>query len=422
MTDFSLGLGLFFAIFFLLFIVFLFLKKELTIYYLPIFLLVLDFGKSLFYHSDSIYGYTGFETLFFLIFIIYSFNIYHTKIFKFSFILIIFLVYLFFRLDLSVIWINKLARYSTVLFPFLLIPISYLATNSEKKFLLSIKLISLYLTIYIVFTIFVSLFKIGPNMYGTGIIYGLEHDQTNTPAVLISILFLCLPIVKRKKILSAKFIYFLFLAVVLILVLTLKRTPLLIIFSNVIFYYVLRGKNLKNTILFLPLILIFYLGSSQFVNLLTERREFSESYDYEKEGRYIEYFGVWEVLSASEIAILFGTGDLFDSAGKYNLWNKARPLHSSYSQILFGSGIIGVLLFIVFFITLLKKSKQYYDKTNKDSKDIIILFIVQIISYLLISFAGGLRYTGYTGVAFIYIGSFLGYLRFQKFNKLIKNE
>jgi hypothetical protein len=116
-------------------------------------------------------------------------------------------------------------------------------------------------------------------------------------------------------------------------------------------FFIFSRKNistLKQT--FLIITAISAISIYIYINELYLIREsrFSEDYELNEEGRFIEFELTLYILNESPSTALFGVGSIFDEKGKYGFTRrKVRPMHGTYSRILFGAGYIGLGLFFV---------------------------------------------------------------------------
>ncbi len=155
---------------------------------------------------------------------------------------------------------------------------------------------------------------------------------------------------------------------VFVLILNLKRTYVYLTLAGALMFIFLitKRRNLRFIGPFVIIGLITYVLFSDFILASIAIREDVLRRGYAEEGRGIELMLYPKVLSKSGEPFnfaLFGT-ELFNSQGKFTLIEKVlndkdRLLHSDLATILYGSGIIGMLLFIRFYYYIIKKFYKY---------------------------------------------------------------
>jgi len=192
------------------------------------------------------------------------------------------------------------------------------------------------------------------------------------------------------------------------------RTTWVIVLLGLASYFIFSYKNISNikSLVFILLILVS-VASYIYVNeiyLLRESR-FNPNYDIQDEGRIKELKLTKEIISQNRKSKLFGTGSLFDERGKYGYHIDNRPMHGTYSRILFGSGYLGLFLFIsylllIFWLFLYKLGK----KTNKEFdffKKVKGVGIGVYIGLLFAFFSANTTYgygISYFAITFLYLG------------------
>ncbi len=406
----------------IIFILLLYYKSVVPKYYLdlPVFLLIFDFIKILpFWNNIS--GYNGIELLilfFFMSDFILSKHWFRLNILDISLITFILISYYFSRTSFNEQPFNYLTRVGITAFIYLLFPI-FANHISKKDFKLLIDKIFVYLKIFAIITIAFSLLKIGPNMYKTGLIYGLEHDQLNAPALaLVFLWFFNSGLSHQKK----QSLYFITIIVIIIFFLTFKRTPLVIIFIGSI-VYALFLKKLVYKISILSLLIFAYLSSIIIYNNIENKREdFFEPVNVEQEGRFIELESVYYIITENSNTFYFGNGELYNTRGKYGFRQDDRPIHSYYGELLLGSGFVGLFLFFlyVFYINI----KTYLLIHSIGYKKFISLYYLykNIVPYIIAStlilfftaFVGPIRYIGYNALLFLLLGSSFSQILFAE--------
>ena len=106
---------------------------------------------------------------------------------------------------------------------------------------------------------------------------------------------------------------------------------------------------MKKIILFF----VFYSFSNLAIWSVRGDRTLSLGYEnFEEESRYLEFVNTIEVLRNNKNMVL-GNKYAFDEAGRYYHKRPERPMHGTYSRILFGSGVLGLFIFFYYLVYIL---------------------------------------------------------------------
>ena len=169
--------------------------------------------------------------------------------------------------------------------------------------------------------------------------------------------------------------------------------------------------------IFVILLLAFPLYEDVLKSQLRARSYIYEDTSFEREYRYRVTFIVIDETFSNLKSTLIGK-EAFNSPGNYNKgrW-EGRPLHIDYNILLHGTGIFGLILYILILVNVLIKyftyarylpDDLYFHKLNSMFK---ILFMLLII----VSINGGIFQLSYRAIIFLYMGSLMGI-----FNKYYK--
>lgn len=384
----------------------------MAVFYFPLVLIFLEIGASMFYHFEINVGLNGIHLM--ILFIILIPSLTHVRVYTWSYIVIVFIIYIGFRITYSVDIISLITRITNFSLLLFLIPISYYAVRQESDIRLLNRMSYLLILFYFIYTAVASVFKIGTNMYNTDVVFGLAHNQVDSVGLVIGLT----PFIYRLNKLSFKQ-QIVFLIGLILIVLTLRRTPIILIAFGGLTYFIFNSgvsAKLKTliSIFTLTVILVFIFNSAGMeLRLFAIDRyqpDLTTTEKIEEEGRYKDISVVWDFLNRSENTII-GTGSLFDSRGKYGLDKSQdnRPIHNNFGELLHGSGIIGVFLFISIIIQIFIKMRHGNSKGLKQRQVLIksTLYFL-IISIVVISLSGGIRSIS-ASVLFIYIGALLRY-------------
>lgn len=402
---------LFYFAYFCCYIKGIFSYKNIFVYKIPVYIMVYEIWTVIagYYHIDT--GINGMFSVMMMIYVVYYFINNSHKIRKFNhfilFLIVVFLSYLFFRVDFIYDIESMITRYLSYFNLFAFMIISFCETTNRVDVILLVKNLLIMLCLYALATIIFSIFRIGESMYGINIVYGLAHMQPNSVAVITAGL-LCIFTIMRKRYLHVNRKYFyLFILIVLFLCITFRRTYPMLMITVAIPFFVFQFKF--KYILIMSLCIVFGVAFYSFVGIKRDR--FMEM-DTNKEGRFVEYKLVNELLKKSNFEYYFGNGMMFVTRGKYKMDNREnRPLHTGHAEMLLGAGIVGLFLFwlpfTLYFFSFLK-----HGFLNK-RKNYLSLLISFPIIYIVLSFSGGIRAPSSIMIMIFYtvINKYLIYVR-----------
>lgn len=411
----------FFLLLLLYIIIYIYRRGKDILYILPVIFILLEIYKNILFEFSIEYGFNGYQNLIVLIIVLYLLNkvVKSYVFYRYAFFVLIFLVYVFTRIPFSDDPVSLLTKYTGLTNSLLLIPLSStIAVNKLDLFKLNRGVI-LALKFFVFYLLIASLLKFGPNHYGTDIIYGLRFEQYYLGSLALVIMPVALEILPRSK---KKNLIFLSVITFIILSLTLRRTSIIIVILGLLLYsnFIPKNKQLYSNIIYFLLTFIIAIIIILNTNITSYRAtEYSSDYNIEEEGRYIEMELVINTLKKSG-AYFIGTGEMFNSPGQYNFKDPTRPLHGTLSKILFGSGILGIVLFFMIYLELLRKAyllkNCQYIKSFCSYRSLQISLVLVLLA---VTFTGGIGVgTGiaFTGTINVYIGVLNGILDNRKLN------
>lgn len=353
--------------------------------------------------------------LFIILFYLVEPKFKNSKFYILYFMLGYWVLLIFFSSDITYSILEFVKVSSTLLF----LPISYYLIDSIDKFRLFIKYSYSILIMYIVFVVLSNMYNIGDISYmnedSTVFKVALGDAKLYAPAFFVGLL----PFFLSNKILKSKFYWSLVgLITLIILLLTIRRTVVVIMFSLPILFQLFKG-NVKNIVLFsfsivFLLLLSFPLFEDQFFERLNERDYLTDSsYSYEEEGRYQELFLVLDTFNSSGSILwnyLFGC-EAFNTIGNYGFF-KDRPIHVDYTYVFFSSGLIGLFFYLFLFSKVFYIGFNFRKSINfKSLYNFYIQFIVLFIVVVFVGFSGNVWAITYKICSFSLLGSFCGLFR-----------
>lgn len=365
--------------------------------------------------------------LFGIYFWIVRFPINRVNLFVFGF-----MVYLLILLPFSPISFINVSR-STVTFfvSLIMLPIGYYYIKSVKdlarlntSYMISAGIISIYL-------LYANIMGIGPSHYLADSFYtgNVSVNITKTLAAIMITTPVAFLLRERNKWVLAIVVI---ISIIFILI-GLKRSALIASFLGLITYIALAPRKIYAIKLFLGSIIILALLSGLFWQTFTQRWAAREdaidtaidvrgAYD-ERADRMGEFVGVTElIINKPPGKILFGSG-LFHIIGVFSR-TSPRPLHVDYSVFLYGSGIIGLLLFLMVYYIAHSEKKKYYSivKNNRLCRELNAVFYALIIMALILSIAGSWGTVGLRSHILLYMGAILGVIKETAKENYIVNQ
>lgn len=304
----------------------------------------------------------------------------------------------------------------------LMLPLGYCYINTPQKFMRFVYIQLNLLIVFVCFAILSNIFKWGVNQYGGagGVRVGLYDAQLYGPAVVLTLVPFILQSHNFTKFNKYK-IFFLGFATVLLLLLSMRRTSILIILAGLVIFYVNLGK-VKNLILILAgMSFVLLLTFPLYGDYLMERMElrsnvFTSEYEVTDELRYQELYFVLKDLNEnfSFGTLIFGK-EIFNSPGHYGFTDgflARRELHVDYTKFFHGTGLFGLFLYLVMLFQVLKLFVKRYKKYRlifpMFAKTVRAVFYVAFILLLLIHFSGQMEELNFRSVLFLTLGGALG--------------
>jgi oligosaccharide repeat unit polymerase len=278
----------------------------------------------------------------------------------------------------------------------------------------------------LIYIIYCTAFKIGNDFYGGNIIYlgGLQNLGAYLFVYSLPVFLWGLVELKKKK----TIIYISIFISIIIPVLIFKRTFIFLEIFILLLFFVFFGTKFKyffrSILIFILILSGLYIFRSDIYKMIEIRRNRIET-KITDEGRFLEYEIIWaEQIKGNNIKKLLFGNELFNNKsdfGKkksFGLDTTNRFFHSEVTEIIYSTGIIGIILYIrflfLFFKFFLKKSK----KNNKGkTKTLKFLFL----SIFLLFFINGFVEQWCTYFARAFPLFILGFVAAMK-NSMLKNS
>ncbi len=315
-------------------------------------------------------------------------------------------------------------NFFTVFFvPFMMFPLGFIATKSmthiQRLYHYSLKTHVLFVLSILVF----SIFRIGNEQYEGGSSLFRSGYFTFSNIYIGSYLLVISPLVYptlNKKIHRGLYVT-LCIITMLILLLSMRRTSIAIVVIVGVSYAIANRRHLAATIKRTVAVVVVMIAAFPFYQpILIEQME-SRSYLFDKnegigdeiqgETRYIETIAVWkERIETKNIEHFLIGNEMFNSIGNYDRGRHgARPLHLDLTVILHGSGIIGLILYFLVHIQMIRMYFRIKKKLPSNSfNSSKAIFVGIFASIIMLFFSGSLDAMSFRIVAFLYLGGILG--------------
>jgi hypothetical protein len=321
----------------------------------------------------------------------------------------------------------------------LMFPIAYTYFKDFNKFRKLHNIIILSLVIMFLNYLFAQIFKIGGSFYIDDSFYG-GGGGIGVP-ITISMILLTIPnILKYSKSKIKRIIigisYF---SSLLVLILIFKRSSIAaVIIGHLLYLFFIKERIRMVKYLIILMIIItalFTVGETIFYKTKFSKKleiRTSENQRLEKQSRYIyTKFVISEFLTKGIDHSLFGT-ELFNSVNYLRrLSITERSLHTDYNTLLHGSGIIGIVLYILIFIKIIRliENTKYNQKYPNTTKEFRATSYSLLAGFMVNSLSGVFYVISPTSFMFIYLGALLGLSkkmkaenRYSNINKLKSNQ
>lgn len=237
----------------------------------------------------------------------------------------------------------------------------------------------------------------------------------------------------NNQLIHKRILMLIFWVILIIFLLTAKRIYVLLPIVGLILstFLLYRFKTSRNLILFSFLFIIiiaFFTLKPLYSSFIEVRSKSNDINTILNEGRIAElkYFPAVANSMDSPTAFTFFGTELFNSAGKFSIldekvgYGMERFLHNDFSHILYGSGLVGLGLYLYILIKLTIISIRFY-KYSKAG----ILFIcssgalVLLANLFIVGFDGGILNSANRIIPFFILGFYLSFLRLKYYAQKI---
>lgn len=210
-----------------------------------------------------------------------------------------------------------------------------------------------------------------------------------------------------------------------LLVFSTKRGSLLTVILGFSYYLYKSKTKLKNIAIvsFLLIGLFFLLGkySNQIVSVYEKRKErvdfLANENNLQEEGRYIELKMIINKFKGNPWDFILGKG----IGSEYYIPGNKRMIHADFNMIFYSMGFLGLSVYIIFLLIIIKKLLWYSKYSGYQLKNTLItLSFLMIIDLIFVGLSGSLHVIQNRSFPLFYIGSTLGLLQSHTLNHQIK--
>ena len=332
------------------------------------------------------------------------------------YILIMFFFYSFLALANSTDPAYSLTSIVKFLTPFICYPLTVEFLKRFKKnnfyFENSILISAFYITLLLTIS---QIYKLGESPYIDDFFYLGGFNIQITYTIAYSIIFLLfIYSFNLKKYFFKKTSILAIIILTFLLILIFRRVAIIsAVLSFVFFIFYYYKINLFKIFIisgFTFITLNFFFQEKLNIDEVIEKRQKNSLSD---EGRYKELILIIEDMRGNVINIflgneLFNSQNFFKKNNVYRMENQEQ-LHTDLATLLHGAGISGLLIYILFIVSMIKNAFKHAAK-----KHVFFPAIPLILSYFLFSFSG--QYYIFTSLTIFCI--FLGFFKSYNFNNI----
>jgi len=202
------------------------------------------------------------------------------------------------------------------------------------------------------------------------------------------------------------------------IIVAMKRAGIISLFAGALIYLYLTQSKARFIRYFIIVCLIFFLALPTFKAILSERynARMEQMEDIENEARYKEFFYVIREFRDGNLSQklfgreVFNTGQFFGK--KY--FHTNRMIHGDMSSFFYGSGLIGLLLYLSVFSLLFMEGRHYRRLLIRDPvyRELFAIYFAVLLSLFLISLSGS-GTIGERCLVFLLLGAIIGLARMK---------
>lgn len=275
------------------------------------------------------------------------------------------------------------------------------------------------LAMYILAILLANLFSIGYTSYeGVSDIMFFGPSGVNISKNIVSII-LIFPLLKylNKTKAYARTLNILMLVSIILVFIAFKRTPMLSISLGFLVYLVLTPKKTRMIKTLIGSVTLLLLLSPLYLNRIEQNYiarqdaiRLDDPENIDKQARYHEIFMTLEAFEKGNVRHkLFGSEFFNDRC----FYGTPRMLHTDYMSLLSGTGLVGLIWFLLIYYKIYSHIRNLYLKNKTDlTRDLYIVGVILIINSLVLGIAGTIPAIDPRSIIFLYLGAITGFLHF----------
>jgi hypothetical protein len=305
----------------------------------------------------------------------------------------------------------------------LMLPIGYKVAQLDKNLMIK----GIYWTVIILLLNYIisQFFKLGVSIYSEDSFY--KGGATASAPIILSMSILIFFSAFNSNQLPYSKLYTVIISAISIFVilLSVKRGAILSLVTGFVVYFIFTSKKLNTSFRLILIGLSLILILSEYSDVIQKRVDArsTEKNEIQNENRYREVFYMFEEMSTLTIPqILFGYEPFNSSKTMAKYFGRPRQLHVDYTILLLGTGIFGLLAYLVLFWVIYRYSQRLksaffrtrISKGHLEVNENFALIASLIVLSLTMSFSGGIQFISYRIILFLYIGYAIGKVDFWK--------
>ena len=192
-----------------------------------------------------------------------------------------------------------------------------------------------------------------------------------------------------------------------------KRAGIFSLLAGMLIYLYLTQSRARFLRYFIVAGLLFYLVFPAFQSIISERynARIEQMQAIEEEARYQEFIYVFKEFREGEISQKFFGKEVFNSGPSFGkkYFHSNRIIHSDVTSFFYGSGLIGIILYLGIFVLLFRNGSFYRRmlKHNAGDRELFAIYFSILAATFLISVSGSST-IGERCMTFLYLGAITG--------------
>lgn len=251
------------------------------------------------------------------------------------------------------------------------------------------------------------LYKLGPSAYVEDSFYTGGADTAITKSLAIIVLMSPVIYLLCKTKSSRIIITIVLVLAVVFIIVNFRRGPIIALFGGFFIYGIFTSRKMRLFRYVIPSLCVLFIISHFFGTAFQERFEArtDEKHSLQREGRYSETFVVWDEFRNKSLKHSLLGSEPFNSAYYFG----RRSLHVDYNVLLHGTGIIGLSLYLLIYLSIIKKHNKLYKFSKRIwyFKEIRAVFFSLIFAAFLVGFSRSLGSIGFQSILFLWFGAII---------------